>query len=168
MKKPYKIALLFIFFGAFTPITISIYNKSSEKRKEKEMISNLGDLELVTLENKEFKVSSLEIDNNILIYFFNSNCHLCKEDLKELYNQDYDNSNQVIAVSNENIEQIRVFKEENLKNKSVNNIKLVVDKTGKLFDRFNIKTTPQLFKYNSKKILIGHYKGAIDINKFYD
>jgi cytochrome oxidase Cu insertion factor (SCO1/SenC/PrrC family) len=161
-KKKLKIILAIILFGVISFFLYKIMYKVQEKNSISNRIKTIPDFDFTALNNKEFKKVNLKPNMPTVFFYFNSECDFCQHETQSIRVAiDKFNDIQLIFVSTEPIEEIKMFSEQyNLNNKR--NIVFLHDSTDSFSNQFNATSIPYILIYNKDKELIKKYNGQIN------
>ena len=162
MKKHYKIALLFVFLGVFSPITISMLKKSSEKNKIAESVKTLLNFEFQTLREEPFTHHDLKSGLNTVFIYFNSECEFCQHEAQSISeNLTSFKEAQFVFVSTESLETIQRFSEKyGLNNQP--SIIFLRDNQEIFSNRFDATSIPYILVYGKDLKLVKKHKGQLN------
>lgn len=159
MKKKSLIAV-FVLFVALLLLCYGILEKNKSKTNAIAKLKDLGISKFFTLDSLEFLLSTTR---PTIIIFFNSECDICRNELKEIKaNISRFRPMIIILVSSENISTIkRIAIDYDLVNHS--NFFFVKINSGDVFNKFGSNSVPQIFIYGKNGRLVKKFKGETTV-----
>ena len=140
--------------------------KAYVKLKQKNIAENTSNripknLKFYNTSHESFTYDSLDNKSNYLIIFFNTECDLCQNEIKDIVKNYNSFSNmQILCISIEEPEKIREF--ENIYNPGrLKSIRFLCDYDRSFFTLFGTYITPSTFIYNSSQTLVKKYSGEV-------
>lgn len=158
-----KVILFTVFASLLTLLVEQVISSISEKKELTEQISRVPNIQAFNLDSTAFKLSTIKADQPSIFIHFNSTCHVCQYEAKELVQQlDKFVKCNIIMLSEESIETIQEFGEKyQLLNK--HNIQLLKTEENAFFRSFGSANLPDIFIYNAENKLVKHYVGETKI-----
>lgn len=168
MRKKIKKGVIFLFLLVVGALSYQFYRTLQEKEIQSEKIVNLPEFSL--FDAKGNLITEKDIDNGkwTVFVFFNSKCHYCQEEAKQLSNlKDILNGTRFLWISSEPMESIIDF-QKRYELYHYQNITFLHDENAHFATNCHISSTPQFLVYNPKGKLIKNHKGAWRIDKLLD
>ncbi|WP_310555267.1 redoxin domain-containing protein [Flavobacterium sp.] len=165
MKKYIKIIIPLVVLSLLVFIGYKVSNKINHKKEIAERIKTMPSFEYKTLENSTFNNDNLSKNKATVFIYFNTECDFCNEEaimIKQNINKF--NSVQLLFISFENTEKIKVFAQKH-KLLGYDNVTFIFDSKATFSSTFDVKSIPSLVIYDNNKQLIKILKGQTKINK---
>jgi len=161
MNKKTRILILSLLGAALIYLGADLSRKLYYKVQGDEIIKEIPDLELKTLEGGNFNLQNLPKDKNSLVVYYNSECSHCVYELETLRdNSALFEDHNIVFVS---IEDSRLTKKflEKMKVDQSHGFTFLSDTNWEFPLLFDIEATPTLFFYDKNQKLISENKGSL-------
>jgi len=164
MKKKRIIKIIFfsfvILFTTFVGYKIII--KSQEKKLINKNINIIPEINFVGLDSLKFKKGNLKLNLPTVFLYFNSKCDFCKYEAQSIAQSINEFKNiQLVFVSTESIEKIKLFSE-HYKLNNRENIIFLNDNKDVFSETFNATSIPYTLIYDKKQKLIKAHRGQFN------
>ncbi len=166
MRKKIILGLFVTFILGTTYLGYEVLNLIESKKEIETSTKFLPEFRYRTLDGKIFGSNDLiNIKSNKVFIFFNTECEFCIEEANHLNEKigDFGDS-QLILISSEEIEAIKIFSEEFGLNQYTN-ICFLQDIEKSSSKVFGAKTTPYHLVYDDKNSLVFKHKGVLKLEK---
>ncbi len=161
MRKTVKIGLLWIPLALIIFIGYGVFVKIEKKKDVADRISSLPNFKLLDVEGRYFAKKNLEPAKNTIILYFNSECHFCQDEAREITtNIEKFEEAQLLFISAEKKEQIKNFAA-NYKLLNWRNVKFLQDSTGSFAKTIDLATIPSVLIYDKEEQLLQKLQGLV-------
>jgi peroxiredoxin len=160
MREKIKKGVIFLFLLVVGALGYQFYRTLQEKEIQSQKIKNLPRFSLYNTQGNLITKKDIDKEEWTVFVFFNSECHFCQEEARQLYNlRDSITKINFLWVSSESQTAIKEFQE---KYQLVDqpNITFLQDGDANFTNRCHITATPQFLVYNPEGKLIKNHKGA--------
>lgn len=163
MKKLIKFSLIFLLLAIIAFLGYKITTKAHYKKEVENRIQNIPDFSFQNLQGITFANVNLTEGKNKLFVYFNSECEHCQYEAFEISKHlDQFKHTQILFISFESIESIRLFAEKyGLSNQE--GVVFLHDKKGVFSEQFDANSIPYILIYNKEHQLVKKYKGGVKI-----
>jgi|JI8StandDraft_1071087.scaffolds.fasta_scaffold34629_2 peroxiredoxin len=163
MKKLIKFSLILLLLAIIAFLGYKITTKAQYKKDVENRIQNIPIFSFPSLQGTAFTNDHLSVGKNILFVYFNSECEHCQYEASEISKHlDQFHHTQIIFISYEPLESIRLFAEKyGLSNRD--GVVFLQDKKGVFSEQFDANSIPYLLIYNKEHQLVKKYKGEVKI-----
>jgi thioredoxin-related protein len=153
------LALILLFALSF----YLLYYKIQLKENKKEWYSAIPVFQLKTLNGNIVTESALQKNSPVLFLFFNPDCDLCRNEMKEIQlRQDAFSFCQIVFFSTASADKILSFLDE-ISFIPLPNMLFLTDENEDLTKNMDVRTSPALYIYNRKGKLIKRFDGSVKI-----
>ncbi|GHT02550.1 hypothetical protein FACS189440_05590 [Bacteroidia bacterium] len=140
-----------------------MYNKIQDTQQKKNAYSDIPAFQLPDIDGNVITESSLQKNKSTLFLFFNPDCELCREEIKQIKtNQEAFKSFQIVFFTDLPAESIKFFLTEITFEPSFNMF-FLIDEKEKLITKMEVKGTPESYIYNQNGKLIKRFNGPVKI-----
>lgn len=163
MKTNFKRLIALMVLGLFLFLAFRFIGKLETKIEAKNNIQSLPNIHMVDTDNTDFTNSQLNDDLATVLIYFNSECHYCQEEAKNVQqNLALLKNIQLVFISKEGLEIIWQFSVAYELYKQPN-IYFLYDRDGHFFNVVNVPTIPYVLIYNKDKQLLKEQSGQITV-----
>lgn len=166
MRKKIIFGIFVTFILGTTYLGYEVLNLIESKKEVETSIKTLPEFRYRALDGKVFGSKDLiNIESNKVFIFFNTECEFCIEEAKHLNEKigDFGDS-QLILISSEKIEGIKIFSEEFGLNRYTN-VYFLQDTAKSSSKVFGAKTIPYHLVYDAKNSLVFKHKGVLKLEE---
>lgn len=140
-----------------------LFHKIQENNSKKEGYHTIPVFRLPDINGNPVTESVLQKKVSTLFMSFNPDCDLCVEEIKQIQlNQDAFSFYQMVFFSALPVEKISSFLSQ-IQFEPSENMFFLVDENGKLTNKMEVKTSPTVYIYNRKGVLIKRFDGPVKI-----
>ncbi|MCB0430485.1 MAG: redoxin domain-containing protein [Flavobacteriales bacterium] len=164
MKNRRKTLIIFLLAMVACTGTIAYIRYAIRQRNLQNAIGHMPNVTLYTPQGNAFYTQSMEPGRRVLLIYFNTECHLCKDEVFQIKRnhkalEDVD----ILLVSSQLPEELLSYTE-NQNLQFYHNIRVLSDRDLQAMQLFKIRLNPTSFVYNKEHVLAGTFEGKTSIN----